>query len=318
MNYLGIYEELMLSRKFNLKSPNTERHHIIPKCMGGDDNADNLVNLTFREHFLAHLLLHRAYPENSDLALAVFLMCRHENMSGLANSKTFEKAKEASKEAISTAVKNYWDTLPEEDMAKWKESNRRRSLEMWSDPEKAKEISSKIKDSLDNPEARELKRLRAKEMWSDPEKAKKVSRAAAQAVTKPEVRSKISESNKLYYKNNPERARISSIRMKEWFKIEGNREKMQSYIGVRWRAPRHKDRQHIWALAARFWELSKWNPDLPKGVRAMGYTRFAKTYLSLESQPTLETILSMFREGWVPMKDENWVEDFIYKKAWQR
>jgi hypothetical protein len=35
----------------------TERHHIIPKSLGGDNSKDNLVRLTAREHFICHLLL---------------------------------------------------------------------------------------------------------------------------------------------------------------------------------------------------------------------------------------------------------------------
>ena len=35
----------------------TERHHITPKCIGGDNSAENLVNLTAREHFICHWLL---------------------------------------------------------------------------------------------------------------------------------------------------------------------------------------------------------------------------------------------------------------------
>lgn len=35
----------------------TEKHHIIPRSMGGDDVAENLVKLTAKEHFVAHLLL---------------------------------------------------------------------------------------------------------------------------------------------------------------------------------------------------------------------------------------------------------------------
>lgn len=34
-----------------------ERHHILPKSLGGQDTEDNLVLLTAREHFLAHYLL---------------------------------------------------------------------------------------------------------------------------------------------------------------------------------------------------------------------------------------------------------------------
>jgi hypothetical protein len=34
-----------------------ERHHILPKSLGGNDCKDNLVNLTPREHYICHLLL---------------------------------------------------------------------------------------------------------------------------------------------------------------------------------------------------------------------------------------------------------------------
>jgi len=35
----------------------TESHHIVPRSLGGSDEADNLVNLTAREHFVCHWLL---------------------------------------------------------------------------------------------------------------------------------------------------------------------------------------------------------------------------------------------------------------------
>jgi hypothetical protein len=35
----------------------SEAHHVIPRCFGGDDGPDNLVSLTYREHFLVHWLL---------------------------------------------------------------------------------------------------------------------------------------------------------------------------------------------------------------------------------------------------------------------
>ena len=34
-----------------------ETHHVIPRCLGGSDNTDNLVDLTAREHFICHWLL---------------------------------------------------------------------------------------------------------------------------------------------------------------------------------------------------------------------------------------------------------------------
>ena len=35
----------------------TERHHIIPKCMGGSNENINIVSLSAREHFICHWLL---------------------------------------------------------------------------------------------------------------------------------------------------------------------------------------------------------------------------------------------------------------------
>jgi len=66
MNYAATYCALISKR---LRNPLTrddcyvERHHIIPKSEGGKDEPDNLVNLTAREHYVAHLLLARIYDD---------------------------------------------------------------------------------------------------------------------------------------------------------------------------------------------------------------------------------------------------------------
>ena len=38
-----------------------ETHHIVPRSLGGSDDADNLVDLTAREHFVCHWLLVRIH-----------------------------------------------------------------------------------------------------------------------------------------------------------------------------------------------------------------------------------------------------------------
>lgn len=35
----------------------SEKHHIIPRSLGGDNSTENIVKLTAREHFICHLLL---------------------------------------------------------------------------------------------------------------------------------------------------------------------------------------------------------------------------------------------------------------------
>ena len=34
-----------------------ERHHIVPKCLGGTNEKDNLIDLYAKEHYEAHRLL---------------------------------------------------------------------------------------------------------------------------------------------------------------------------------------------------------------------------------------------------------------------
>ena len=59
----------------------TEKHHIIPKCMGGKDEDDNYVLLTAKEHILAHMLLYRIYPDIDGLCYAIHLMLHIERYS---------------------------------------------------------------------------------------------------------------------------------------------------------------------------------------------------------------------------------------------
>jgi excinuclease UvrABC ATPase subunit len=56
----------IINRAQSRRLPNDcyiETHHIIPKCLGGNDNKDNLVELTAREHFIVHWLLSKMFVE---------------------------------------------------------------------------------------------------------------------------------------------------------------------------------------------------------------------------------------------------------------
>ena len=57
MNYDNIYDQLMNRAKNRHLKGYKEKHHIVPRCMGGDDNEINLVTLTPEEHYVAHQLL---------------------------------------------------------------------------------------------------------------------------------------------------------------------------------------------------------------------------------------------------------------------
>ena len=51
-----------------------ERHHIVPKCMGGSNEKENLIDLFAREHFEAHRLLALENPKNDSLVYAWWMM----------------------------------------------------------------------------------------------------------------------------------------------------------------------------------------------------------------------------------------------------
>lgn len=48
-----------------------ELHHVVPRCMGGGDEPNNIVALTPEEHFFAHVLLVKLYPTNQKLIFAL-------------------------------------------------------------------------------------------------------------------------------------------------------------------------------------------------------------------------------------------------------
>jgi hypothetical protein len=58
MNYISTYHRLIAKAKWRTCPDGyVERHHIMPRALGGSDDSDNLVTLTSREHFIAHMLL---------------------------------------------------------------------------------------------------------------------------------------------------------------------------------------------------------------------------------------------------------------------
>lgn len=60
--------------RFNCGDEYHERHHILPKCMGGHNEKENLIDLYAREHFEAHRLLALQNPENESLVYTWHMM----------------------------------------------------------------------------------------------------------------------------------------------------------------------------------------------------------------------------------------------------
>src|SRR5580704_18811987 len=74
MNYATHYKRLIDRARIRVLDTYTERHHVVPRCMGGGNDRDNIVRLTPEEHYVAHQLLVKLYPGNTALIAAACLM----------------------------------------------------------------------------------------------------------------------------------------------------------------------------------------------------------------------------------------------------
>jgi hypothetical protein len=75
----------------------TELHHVVPASFGGSDHPDNLVRLTYREHFIAHWLLTKTSTGGSlrKMQRALFAMTFTNKGERLIAGWQFEVAKRA-------------------------------------------------------------------------------------------------------------------------------------------------------------------------------------------------------------------------------
>lgn len=106
MNYQKIYDALVQKRRENpldKKNQYCESHHIIPRSLGGTNELENIVNLTAREHYVAHKILVKAYLQQygmeseqyKKMASALFFMTNSKRWCGKISSRMYDEIKTA-------------------------------------------------------------------------------------------------------------------------------------------------------------------------------------------------------------------------------
>lgn len=184
MNYQLHYDRLIERSKSRTVEGYTEKHHIIPRCMGGDDK-DNIAVLTAEEHYVAHQLLVKIHPEQHKLVWG--LACMTGGYTGqIRTNKIFgwtrRKIAEVSRNRIVSD-----------------ETRRRQSVS--------------LKAALNKPGFREKQSAILKEVLADPEIRKRMSDAQKGHTVSDETRRKLS----LIFKGiklSPERCQALSIAQK--------------------------------------------------------------------------------------------------------
>ena len=91
MNYDKIYDSIMFQA--HTRDPAnvgyTERHTIIPRCVGGNDAAYNIARLTPEERFLAYKLLARMSRYKNDVNRSKLLFACNQIIASTKTNKQF-------------------------------------------------------------------------------------------------------------------------------------------------------------------------------------------------------------------------------------
>jgi hypothetical protein len=106
--YYKYYFNIINSATNNQKTGYTEKHHIIPKSLGGSDDAENLVTLTAREHFICHWLLTKMTTgvQKRSMCHAAWNMVNQKTKNQQrykVSSRVYESIKKANSIALSEA-----------------------------------------------------------------------------------------------------------------------------------------------------------------------------------------------------------------------
>lgn len=73
--YQKIYDQIIERARGRKLDCYSEWHHILPRALGGSNESFNLVQLTYREHFLVHWLLTKIVVGRGRRAMIYALQC---------------------------------------------------------------------------------------------------------------------------------------------------------------------------------------------------------------------------------------------------
>lgn len=186
MNYQKIYNDLcQRSQSRKWEKFTYEKHHIVPKSIGGTDAKSNIAILTPREHAIAHLLLVR-FLTGRDKAKMIYalnsmLKLRNNRRTHLT-SRQFETIRQSfqtlsmdpeyramrseitkaqwtpeRRAAVAEKARQQWATGPKREVyasAEYRAKKSQQTKERWQDPEYAKKQSDWAKAQWQDPNKR--------------------------------------------------------------------------------------------------------------------------------------------------------------------
>jgi len=175
--YTRVYYQIIDRARNRVLAGYTEKHHVIPKSLGGNNSSNNLVVLTAREHFICHQLLTKMVQgvPRQKMCYALHAMSYLRAKSRYVNSKVAEsikiecaKLRSIARKGILVGDKNYnyghkWTEEQRDKMRghtrnvgktkapftqETKDKQRESALVRWTDEERAKFSAYKLDNKI--------------------------------------------------------------------------------------------------------------------------------------------------------------------------
>lgn len=185
--YTKWYNQMIKSAIENPPTGYTEKHHILPKSLGGEDTDENLVVLSARQHYVCHQLLVRMTKDDAQHKMAhaawLFMIGNKQKHDYKITSRMYESAMRLRSKAVSksTSARNKANWLDEEyrdRMTKVLQENMWTS-EHWEDEDNRKRQSEMVKKLWDRPEYREAVTSVASTKWTDEKRQRQAAKIRA-------------------------------------------------------------------------------------------------------------------------------------------
>lgn len=109
MDYARIYRAFIADRLRSETPAVFEKHHIIPRSLGGGDGAENIIKLSPEDHFFAHLLLAKAHGGMLWVPVVMWLGGDRRSWAGKRSRLAYGWAARTAKKAVSGSGAHQYD-----------------------------------------------------------------------------------------------------------------------------------------------------------------------------------------------------------------
>tara|TARA_R110000868_G_scaffold220032_2_gene471140 strand:+ start:506 stop:1207 length:702 start_codon:yes stop_codon:yes gene_type:complete len=208
MNYEKIYQQLIDRAITRTLTGYKEGHHIVPKCMGGDNSKLNVVDLTAREHFIAHKLLCKIYPNNIKLQYALWMLsnCKTSNRTYKISSREYDALRKLIAKQMSLKMKDVPKT------EEHRRNNSQSKIGKVKSDETRKKMSNSFKGRQFSAETRNKLRIANTGNIHSDETKRKISNASKLRTHTIESKQKISDSRKGIVFSDAHRKKLSDAK----------------------------------------------------------------------------------------------------------